>query len=116
MLLISRLEKLGVQADMWRQEVQQHDVLVLTYQILLNTLSAGFIQVYLSRLAHCALAGLTHMLIIKCHAPAEPNCAQQHPASCCEHMHRLHARNLHHATVRACVMMMARCGLPPPAA
>ena len=33
---------------MWRQEVQQHDVLVLTYQILLNTLSAGFIQVHLS--------------------------------------------------------------------
>ena len=32
------------QADMWRQEIQKHDVLVLTYQILLNTLSAGFIQ------------------------------------------------------------------------
>ena len=32
------------QADMWRQEIQKHDVLVLTYQILLNTLSAGFMQ------------------------------------------------------------------------
>ena len=39
----------ALQGPMWRQEIRHQDVLVMTFQILLNTLSAGFIQVPL----HC---------------------------------------------------------------
>ena len=62
---------------MWRQEVEQHDVLVLTYQILLNTLSAGFIQAcspLLSATAYSSATLISGLYGLSCCSPQSIRC------------------------------------------